>query len=218
MSCSLFMATSSRPRSHAAAHSTVSIRYNNNPAWLKCSPVSRRQSGVSGKRRAHVEQDPTRVPLIVLAVAAYGSHASQPHTLTMTLLARASPALRQSLARSSVRAPARFAHGHAYTPADVRRSLVWSGLARSEADPLNCVVVLGGPVQLQVEDWLRVQDRRVPLDGSSHPRHCCSVPAVRLLSFSASTFVPTSPLIFSEKHAVLTSSASYRRKSGGGST
>ncbi|EPT03184.1 hypothetical protein FOMPIDRAFT_1097393, partial [Fomitopsis schrenkii] len=46
------------------------------------------------------------------------SHASHPHTLTMTLLARASPALRQSLARSSVRVPARFAHGHAYTPAD----------------------------------------------------------------------------------------------------
>ncbi|KAI0733372.1 hypothetical protein C8Q72DRAFT_813387 [Fomitopsis betulina] len=36
----------------------------------------------------------------------------------MALLARASPVLRQTLARSSVRAPARFAHGHAYTPAD----------------------------------------------------------------------------------------------------
>ncbi|TFY56808.1 hypothetical protein EVJ58_g7419 [Rhodofomes roseus] len=38
----------------------------------------------------------------------------------MTLLTRASPALRQSLARSSARAPVRFSHGHAYTPADVR--------------------------------------------------------------------------------------------------
>ncbi|KAH9843806.1 uncharacterized protein C8Q71DRAFT_852330 [Rhodofomes roseus] len=36
----------------------------------------------------------------------------------MTLLTRASPALRQSLARSSARAPVRFSHGHAYTPAD----------------------------------------------------------------------------------------------------
>lgn len=87
-----------------------------------------------GKRRAHVEQDPRRVLrgcwLIVLAVTAYSSHASHPHTLTMTLLARASPALRQSLARSSVRVPARFAHGHAYTPADVRRSLVWCSADR----------------------------------------------------------------------------------------
>jgi len=36
----------------------------------------------------------------------------------MTLLARASPVVRQSLARSSARAPVRFSHGHAYTPAD----------------------------------------------------------------------------------------------------
>lgn len=89
-------------------------------------------SRVCPERDAHaLSKTRRRSPqLIVLAVAAHYSHASLPHTLTMTLLARASPALRQTLARSSVRAPARFAHGHAYTPADVRRSLVWSGLKR----------------------------------------------------------------------------------------
>ncbi|KZT74444.1 hypothetical protein DAEQUDRAFT_761298 [Daedalea quercina L-15889] len=54
----------------------------------------------------------------------------------MTLLARASPALRQSLARSSVRTPVRFAHGHPYTPADLV-FLRWGCTSSLQAVPFS---------------------------------------------------------------------------------